>query len=99
MTYRLADPVTHRTIAEFPAASYRNSRGAYHAAAVQAHRHASGGSPVLLVGQGDPVLYLPTGVEALPALSSYEVREVVPRQVRHRRSPPGQLQLPFEEEP
>jgi hypothetical protein len=97
MTYRLADPYTQRVIAEFSSASYRTPRGAYHAATVQAHRHASGGSPVLLSGEGDPVLYLPSGTAPAPALASYEVRAVGPR-TRRRRSE-GQLELPLEGEP
>lgn len=97
MTYRLADPFTHRVIAEFRAASFRTPRGAYHAATVQACRHASGGSPVLLEGPQEPILYMPDGVEPGPALARYTLRSVPHHRPRRKRRAPEQLALPLDE--
>ena len=69
MTYRLIDCRTDRLLAEFPVAAFRTPGGALHAANIQARRHASSGSAVLLTGGQEPVLYLPPGQSPESALA------------------------------
>jgi len=103
MIYRLINYQTNRLIAEFPENLFSNGWGALHSAQRQARRHADGGTPVLLMGCDEPILYLPPGATR----ESLSDAAPMPCEVRHfddpgrgkarRRRPPEQLSLPLEE--
>lgn len=90
--YRILDPNTNETIAEFPLVAFRTVAGALHAAAVQARRHAAAGKSVVLTGEGKFVLYNPPPPppEPLPAVRDEG------RKPRRRRKTVAQLELPLE---
>ena len=102
MTYRLIHHPSRRLIAEFPENLFSNGWGALHSAQRQARRHADGGTPVILTGGEEPILYLPPDYpesalgDTAPAVCEVRHYDAPGRRRRRPASSAAQETLPIE---